>query len=450
MYLTKKDRLKKVKAHKSKLAKDYHELLLKISYSKNKERIDDKLLTTENELDDFQCRNERLFALNHFHKKELKKYYCDIRSRAYMKNHDRDDDIQRLAEENIGFIKIIQEYIRLELDQAQREAEFESVEEFQENKKKQDEALHKVIQSEKLIFEMMASSMNKIAKIKHDFAHMNQFIQKLIEDNRILKIKHDIAQYENKSMLKILKEQKHNGEAMAFIYTKEGSATKDKDKAVEDKQCKENNSQSNDTASNIKSTENITYQGSSNVITGTNSQIKSHNNHQRCHTECALYSKSPVALTSMKTESSHELMNHFETGSNVNENIGIHSINANYINSISMRIKELTEAANKEHLRRLVRNNKLKAKKINMIQVIQKCIEDISYDNSILCSSHNTQSYQFKVIEKQKYDHELDIITYIFDNWLFKRANNHTVTKRNNSKEMLQSKSCRLRFKRKS
>lgn len=365
---------KRIETNKDRLTRLINTFKEKCYHQGIKDDVKKKIEEISNEILSYERKKDALFTHSNKSEKMLKIYSDHINTKMYKDDDVYNPSISNLAQDNLKLIEDFQEKVKYELYQSKNQLELEVIEKFNQNEKEQQQKMNERISQQKNVFDRMEETKEALAKIKNDFVELNNKFDAQWKLNRILKTEMKLKMVEVNGLTKIMKEQKCRHQLLinTFNYSFEtllNTSTLnnidviekvDKVKAQEDKEINH--------SIPIKTMNGIRLSQSASSIN--------------------LSSKAKLSKNEFKDFDSTQIINIIN-----DENDRMRFQYSDKYNVLSAMIYQRNE----------------------MSQLIQKCIEDITFEYNRIKKAKNSE-LALREITLKRLESELDKITFIYDN----------------------------------
>ena len=224
---------KKPFGSKSRRIREAQEFLEKIQYKEETDEIYTLISKKKKEIDIEKDEIANLFIMSNGRQALLKQYIDYINKKMYETDIQIDPNIEKLGEEILQMITILQIKMQMAINYTKKEMEQEIQKEFDEIERKQQEEMAKKVEEGNQIIMQMNNSKSELDQIKIRFEETNVYLNKLKAINEFMKINSDNAKSDNENLIKKLKELKEENEKIKKEYL-EMENKKDSDKNSEE------------------------------------------------------------------------------------------------------------------------------------------------------------------------------------------------------------------------
>ena len=233
---------KKQFGSKSRRLREAQEFLEKIQYKEETDEIYTLISKKKKEIDIEKDEIANLFIMSNGRQALLKQYIDYINKKMYETDIQIDPNIEKLGEEILQMITILQIKMQMAINYTKKEMEQEIQKEFDEIERKQQEEMAKKVEEGNQIIMQMNNSKSELDQIKIRFEETNVYLKKLKAINEYMKINSDNAKSDNENLIKKLKELKNENEKIKKeFFEMENKKNSNKNLSNEEEENKDNN-----------------------------------------------------------------------------------------------------------------------------------------------------------------------------------------------------------------
>lgn len=369
----------RIETNKDRLTRLINTFKEKCYHQSIKKDVKKKIAETTDEILSFERKKDALFTHSNTTEKMLKIYSENINGKMYKDEDVYDSYIGNLARDNLKLIEDFQEKVKYELYQSKNQIELEVIEKFNQNEKEQHQKMNERISQQKNVFDRMEETKKGLSKIKDDFVELNKKFDTQWKLSTSLKVELKLKMVEVNGCTKILKEQKDRHQFLLKAF--------------------------NNTFETLLNTATVNDDEVLDMVNKINPLTKTTTDREYI---------APLAINKMNDVSlsqSPSAANLLPTKARLSKN-----------SFTSLDFTQMINAINDENDRmRLQYSDKYNVlsamiyQRNEMGQLIQKCIEDISFEYNRIKKGKNSE-LALREITLKRLESELDKVTFIYDN----------------------------------
>lgn len=358
---------------KTKKLKDIEEYKAKKAIIAETEQLKRDLNQVFNYEDEIQGKINLRFMKSNWKETELKTYIGNLNGKLYKTSSETDLKIEKLHNEIIDLISIIQAKVKNEIEYTKKAMEKEVEDKFNEAETKQKELMNQKIKEQTKVFDKMNLTRGELEKITKRFEETNSECESLIKRNEDLRVILDTTKTNNYRLSKKLEKIKNEYEKLTDDHSRLSTIVAKKQRS-------------------INKTKKLFLDNRNN--SGSGSVIQSNNENNRTK-------ESNMRLTSASNDQ-----------------------------KIIKTLKDNIAYAQKDYNEAYKCFISAQRKRTEAQQLLQKCIEDVSIESM---SAKNKLSHMKNDLNADRYsielyinrlEEKLKVLTFVYDNGLAIRTKN--------------------------
>ena len=173
-----------------KKLKEHEEYIFKTNLINEAAKLRKQLQSSEDQINSLSQTISNRFIKSDAKETELKNYIEHLSSKVYAVsiNNETTENIEKLHDEILRMISVIQDKVRAQIQITREEMEREVTEKFTEAEKKQKELMNEKIEEQKKVFDRMNYTKSELEKVRKRFEETNTQCEYLIKKNEKLRV----------------------------------------------------------------------------------------------------------------------------------------------------------------------------------------------------------------------------------------------------------------------
>lgn len=217
---------------KSKFLKDIDEYKLKKAFIAENKQLKTELNQVMSCGNELQSRINMRFMKDNCKETELKSYIGHLNGKLYKTSSETDKKIEKLHNDIIDLISIIQSKVKSEIEYTKKEMEREVENKFNEAERKQKELMNQKIKEQTKVFDKMNLTRGELEKIIRRFEDTNSECESLLKRNEELRVTLDTTKGNNNRLAKKLEMIKNEYEKLTDDHSRLNTIVSNKERPI--------------------------------------------------------------------------------------------------------------------------------------------------------------------------------------------------------------------------